>query len=238
MAEPSAPKSFTTQWGFALILVLYTYGGWNEIGYVGAEVRRPEKNMLRTLILGTVAVMVLYVLAGGAFVRALGFSEVQQSPAVAADMMDRFFGPAGRRIINLLICVSALGSINGQLFTGARIAYAFGRDHRPFHWLGRWNSKRGIPPRGLIAISAMTLALIAAVGRTEHGFESVINFTTPVCWTFFGLVVIGLIVLRFRKNRFERKSHSDGHRPGTIDRWSALVGEESPPTPFHVPLNP
>jgi basic amino acid/polyamine antiporter, APA family len=196
---PLTPKAIESQWGQALILVLFTYGGWNEIGYVGAEVRRPEKNLFRTLVLGTLLVTLLYVLAGGAFVRTLDLAGVQQSKAVAAEMMDRFFGQTGRRAISLLICISALGAINGQLFTGARIAYAFGRDHRAFRWLGRWNDRRGIPPGGLILMVATVLALFALIGPSEQGFESLIYFTTPVCWTFYFLAVLGLMLLRRRE---------------------------------------
>jgi basic amino acid/polyamine antiporter, APA family len=198
-ASPAPQAASWEGWGLALILILYAYGGWNELGYVGAEVRRPEKNLLRALILGTSAVMVLYVIAAGGFVRVLGMAGVQKSPGVAAEMMGQLFGDVGRRAISVLICVSCLGAINGQLFTGSRIVYALGRDHRAFRWLGSWNAERGTPVRGLIAIAAVVLILIALIGRTEHGFMSMVCFTTPVCWTFYFLAVLGLMLLRTRE---------------------------------------
>jgi basic amino acid/polyamine antiporter, APA family len=200
--QPSVAPPDKTNWGLALILILYAYGGWNELGYVGAEVRRPEKNLLRALVLGILAVTVLYVLASGAFVWVLGFAGVQHSSAVAAESMQRILGPMGGRAISLLICLSALGAMNGQLFTGARVAYAFGRDHRAFRLLGRWNADRGTPPGGLLAIALVILVLLGfltLLGKGENGFLSLVNFTTPVCWTFFCLVTLGLMVLRFKE---------------------------------------
>ncbi|MBN2581271.1 MAG: amino acid permease [Pirellulales bacterium] len=200
--QPVGPAPREASWGLALILVLYAYGGWNELGYVGAEVRRPEKNLLRALVLGILAVTVLYVLASGAFVWVLGFAGVRQSSAVAAESMKRVFGEPGGRAISLLICLSALGAMNGQLFTGARIAYAFGRDHRAFRLLGRWNAARGIPPGGLLVMALavlILLGLLVLLGQGEQGFLSLVYFTTPVCWTFFCLVTLGLMVLRFKQ---------------------------------------
>ena len=72
-----------------MILVLFIYGGWNEMAYVGAEVRRPEKNILRALLLGTFAVTIIYILVSLAFVHALGFQAVQTSQAVAADLLEK-----------------------------------------------------------------------------------------------------------------------------------------------------
>ena len=93
----------------ALILVLFAYGGWNEMAYVGAEVRRPEKNILRALLLGTAAVTLLYVAVNLAFVHALGFSGTRHATAVAADVLELALGPWGRWLISLLVCISAPG---------------------------------------------------------------------------------------------------------------------------------
>jgi len=117
--------------GLAMILVLFAYGGWNEMAYVGSEVRNPKKNILRALLLGTVAVMACYVVATLAFLHAFGFEGVRGAQAVAADVMQLHLGPPGEKFISLLIAVSALGSINGQIFTGDSARRS-----------GRWSSRR------------------------------------------------------------------------------------------------
>src|SRR3989304_1517427 len=83
----------------AMILVLFIYGGWNEMAYVGAEIRRPEKNILRALLLGTFAVTIIYVLACWAFVHGLGFQTVQNSQGVAADLLQKAFGDLDRKSV-------------------------------------------------------------------------------------------------------------------------------------------
>ncbi|GIX01464.1 MAG: hypothetical protein KatS3mg112_0401 [Thermogutta sp.] len=136
-APPADPPPFDLR--LAMILVLFTYGGWNEMAYVAAEVRNPTRNILRALVLGTLAVTAIYVLATVAFVRGLGFAGVQKSEVVAADLLRISMGDFGSKLIALIICISALGSVNGQIFTGARVYYAMGRDHRVFKILGSWD---------------------------------------------------------------------------------------------------
>ncbi len=182
----------------AMILVLFIYGGWHEMAYVGAEVRSPEKNILRALLLGTFAVTIIYILVSLAFVHALGFQAVQTSQGVAADLLEKALGPLGGRMISLLICISTLGAVNGMIFTSARIAYAFGREHPGFGWLGTWSPRWGTPVCSLAAQSAVTLALAVGFGLSANGFESMVKFTTPVFWFFFLLVGFALYVLRWR----------------------------------------
>ena len=128
----------------AMIFVLFAFGGWNEMAYVGAEVKEPRKNILRALLIGTVAVTAIYVLVNLAFVHALGLAGARHK-TVAADVLRLAIGDWAGTAISLLICISALGAINGQIFTGARIYYAMGVDHRLYAWLGRWNARRGTP---------------------------------------------------------------------------------------------
>ena len=80
--SPAPPAN----WGLAMILILYAYGGWNDMAFVGAEVRDPNKNILRSLLLGTAAVTAIYLLVNAAFVHALGLDGVRAAKAVAADV--------------------------------------------------------------------------------------------------------------------------------------------------------
>jgi amino acid transporter len=185
---------------FAMIMIFFAYSGWNEMAYVGAEVRRPEKNILRALLLGTVAVAILYVLVNLAFVLSLGFEGLRNTKAVAAEVLRRTpVGTAGGRCISLLICITALGGINGMIFTGSRIYYAMGTEHRLYAWLGQWSARRDAPIRSLLIQAAVTVALAVGFGLTPNGFESSVKFTAPVFWSFFFLVGLGLFVLRSRE---------------------------------------
>ncbi len=185
--EPISSGSF----GLAMILILFTFGGWNEVAYVAAEVRDPRKNILRSLVLGTTVVTGVYLLVNFAAVAALGLHGLRNAPTFAADV-------AGTRAISVLVCVSCLGAINGMTFTGARIFYAVGTEHRMCRWFGQWHPRFATPARALLLQAAATVALMVAFGLYEDGFERLVVFTGPVFWGFLLLTGIALFVLRFK----------------------------------------
>lgn len=129
----------------ALIFVLFTFGGWNEMAYVAAEVKNPRRNIVRALVLGSTVVIVLYLLMNGAFLYTLGYEGLATSKAAATDCVLKIFPETGGRLISVLVCISALGAVNGLIFTGARISYALGAEHRCFSILGRWHGRTGTP---------------------------------------------------------------------------------------------
>jgi len=184
----------------ALILVLFTFGGWNEMAYVAAEVKNPSRNIIRALILGTVSVTLLYLLVNGAFLYSLGFSGVANSKAVAADAVSTLFPKFGAAIVSALICISALGAANGLIFTGARISYAVGADHRIFRALGRWNPKTGTPLRSLLLQGLIAAGLIILLGS----FVNAILYTAAAVYTFYLATSLAVVVLRFREPNAKR----------------------------------
>jgi amino acid transporter len=188
----------------SLILVMFAYGGWADVSFVAAEVRAPERNISRALMLGTGAVAVIYLAVTLAFVWVLGIRGVANSEAVAADVMslwgDRWGGNGtwGSTAISLLVIASCLGAINGTIFTGARVYYALGTHHPVFGWLGAWNRDKGVPLRSLGVQLAATLGLVITFGRAPGSFDRLVVFTTPFYWGFIALVGVALIVLRQR----------------------------------------
>ncbi len=221
---PRKPLHLGTRpdFGLAMIFVLFTYGGWNEMAYVAAEVKEPRKNILRALLVGTLAVTAIYVLVNLAFVHALGLEGTRHA-TVAADVLALGIGTWAGQAISLLICISALGAINGQIFTGSRIYYAMGSDHRLYAWLGRWNARRGTPVCSLLIQGAITLALVVWFGLTRNGFESMVIFTTPGFWFFLMLVGVSVFVLRRREPAVERPFRVPGY-PRHADPLLPLLG--------------
>ena len=195
----------------AVILVMWAYGGWNDMSYVAAEVRDPRRNILRALVLGTAAVVLIYLLGNVAFNRALGFGGFARSGAVAADVMRLRFGAGGARLISALVCVSCLGALNGLILTGARIYYAVGHDHPLYAWLGKWDERRQAPARSLWLQAAATLALVAGLGLNRDAFERLVVFTAPLFWGFLLLVGAALFVLRRRDGGAERPYRVAGY---------------------------
>ncbi len=191
----------------ALIFVLFVYGGWNEMAYVAAEVRNPRQNILRALLVGTVAVMVLYLLVNGAFLYTLGYNGLATSQAVASDAIGTVFPVVGSRLISALVCISALAAVNGLIFTGARISYAMGEDHRLFRVLGRWDPRTGTPIAALAVQGVIALALIAAFG----GYIDAILYTAAAVYTFYLGTSLAVIVLRLKDPGAERPYRVTGY---------------------------
>jgi amino acid transporter len=180
----------------AMILVMFAYGGWSDMSYVAAEVRHPERNIARALVLGTLAVSAIYLMLNLAFAWGLGLDGFINSKAVAADVLSRGVGEWGGRAISLLICLSCLGAINGMIFTGSRVYFAVAAEHRLFAWLGAWNHERGIPSRSLLVQAVATVGIVIAFGLYENGFERLVVFTGPFFWGYFAMVGLALVVIR------------------------------------------
>lgn len=202
-SQPPAVAAGAFTWGglqLALILVLFTFGGWNEMAYVAAEIKRPQQNIIRGLVLGTLTVTALYLLINGAFLSALGLAGMAASQAVAVDTMGKVFPEIAERAIAVLICISALGAVNGLIFTGARISYALGADHRSFQPLGQWNPRLGTPVWALLVQGALSLGITLVAGS----FLDTILYTAPVVWLFFLATALSLFVLRRKEPHIPR----------------------------------
>ncbi len=185
----------------ALILVLFTFGGWNEMAYVAAEVKNAHKNIVRALLWGTGTVTVLYVLVNISFLYSLGYSGTVNSQAVAVDTAAAVLPGLAERVIGVMICISSLGAANGLIFTGARISYALGSEHPLFGLLGRWNQRLGTPVWALMTQSCIGLAMILFAGS----FINTIFYTAPLVWTFFLATGLSVWVLRRKEPQAERR---------------------------------
>ncbi len=211
----------------AAVFVFYAYGGWNEAGYVAAELRDRKRNIVRSLMVGVGIVTIAYLAVNAAYLAALGAEPIRRSKVVAADVMALPLGKTGATLISVLIMISALGAINGLLFTGSRLYAAFGSRERLFAWLA---ARRGSTPYGALAVQAFfSLALmslfelgqfwkpwlaesLSAVGvdlperfsRKAGGFDDVVGATAPVFWLYFLLSGYSLLVLRSRDPLAER----------------------------------
>ncbi len=176
-----APAVEPLPFSLALIFVLFSFGGWNEMAYVAAEVKNPRRNIVRTPVSGLLMVTALYLLLNATFLYVLGFDGLRASEAVATGTVAAVLPRIGGRLIGVLICISALGAVNGLIFTGAHISYAAGKDHALFRLLGRWNSKTGTPVCALLLQGGLAVVLILLLGS----FIDAIVYTAPAVYTFY-----------------------------------------------------
>jgi amino acid transporter len=183
--------------GLAIVFILFTYGGWNEAAYLSKDVRDVRRNMVRILVVGTLTVTLLYVLINVAYLHVLGLDGMRKSSAIAADVMRAGLGPAGAVLLSLFVCCAALSTINGSIFTGARVYHALGED-LAVRSLSFWSGTGNNPRNAIYLQSAIALALIGFGATTKEGFEAMINYTAPVFWFFLFLVGVSAFVLRHR----------------------------------------
>jgi amino acid transporter len=137
----------------------------------------------------------------------LGFDGIRASKAVAADAMNAAVPAQGGKLISLLICLSALGAVNGLILTGARISFAMGRDHRLFRALGHWHAARQTPARALAVQGLLALLLIVVLGS----FVNAILYTAAVVYSFYLASALAVVVLRRKEPDVERPYRVTGY---------------------------
>ncbi|MCI0640526.1 MAG: amino acid permease [Gemmataceae bacterium] len=165
----------SADWGWgslAIILVLYAFGGWNDAAFVAAEVRDRRRNIPLALLLGIGAITVIYMLVNLAYIHALGFEKVQRPPhpdSLPGLVVTQAFQNVGGTLITVIIMASALGAMNGLIFTGSRIYASLGQDHKLFGFLGHWQPGSS-PIVALLLQGLVTVGWIYLIG-TEKGYD-------------------------------------------------------------------
>lgn len=214
-------------WPLAMILVLYAYGGWNDAAFVAADVKDRKRNIPRALLLGIGVISVCYLLVNAAYLATLGFEGLRSSRQPASDAMAKVFGPFGERAISVLVMISALGSVNGLIFSVARLHATVGADHRAFALLGRWSSWTKAPVWSLLVQGVIAGTMILGVGtkagrdsldgalklvgsaavpwdRYYGGFETLYAASAPIFWLFFLTTGVACFVLRWKDRDIDR----------------------------------
>jgi amino acid transporter len=207
-APATAPAS--SAFGLMMVFVLLTYGGWNEAAYISAELHEVQRNIVRVLVVSLLVVTFLYLAINGVYLRALGLEGAAKSSQIAADLMRKAMGEPGAVVISILVAISSLTSANASIMTGARSAYALGRDVPAFAFLGRWDGARKTPLVALCVQGFLTVALVLFGAYTrgssinESALRTMIDYTAPVFWLFFLLTGVALFVLRRREPQVAR----------------------------------
>lgn len=133
----------------AIILVMFAYSGWNAAAYVAEEIKSPDRNIPRALLLGTGCVVFLYVLINLAYLSAVPLSALKGQVAVAEVVSTGVFGEVGRNLVNILILFSIMSSLTAMSIAGPRVYFAMSRDGLFPHWLSEVHSTKKIPLRAI-----------------------------------------------------------------------------------------
>ncbi len=175
----------------ALAASLWAYDGWEDLNLVGSEVQDPQRNFPRALVGGVAFVGVIYLLFSAACLKVLPFENVAASPHIASDVVEHVAGRGAAAWITVAMVISALGSMNSSVLSGARVPYAMARDGIFFKIAEGIHPKYRTPARALIF--ECVLASVMALSGT---FEELTNFFIFAGWIFYGLAVVSLFRMR------------------------------------------
>lgn len=188
--------------GVAMVPVLFAFGGWQTSNFIAEEIREPERNLSRALLLGVAGVIVLYVGVNFVCVRALGPTGLANTRVPATAVMRVAMGDAGARLIALGIAVSTLGFLSQSVLTAPRVYFAMARDGLFFRSVARVTRRTHVPAAAIVLQSVWTV-VIALSGR----YEQILNYVVSMDFLFFGLTGASLFVFRRREERAGKKTY-------------------------------
>jgi APA family basic amino acid/polyamine antiporter len=197
----------------AMAKALFSYDAWNSVTFAAEEVRDPEKNLPRALILGTLGVTVVYCSAVAVYLYVVPIAEMARVPEqrIATETATRLMGPAGGAFIAVAILVSTFGCVNGLTLAGARVAYAMARDGLFFRVMASVHPKHRTPAAALVLHGGVA-ALLTLTGT----YGDLLDLTAFSSLLFNALTVCGLFVLRRKRPTL--------HRPYRVLGYPVLPG--------------
>uniref|UniRef100_A0A7M4E8L3 b(0,+)-type amino acid transporter 1 n=1 Tax=Crocodylus porosus TaxID=8502 RepID=A0A7M4E8L3_CROPO len=156
------------------------------------------RNLPLSIIIGIPLVSVCYVLINISYFTVMTSTELLQSQAVAVTFGDRVLYPAAW-IVPLFVAFSTIGAANGTCFTAGRLVYVAGREGHMLKVLSYISVKRLTPAPAIIFYGAITIIYII-----PGNIDTLINYFSFAVWIFYGLTVLGLIVMRFTRKELKR----------------------------------
>jgi basic amino acid/polyamine antiporter, APA family len=190
----------------ALVAALWAYDGWNNVSMVSSEVRNPQRNLPLALIIGTLAVVVIYLLTNLAYFYVLPADAVASTSRVAGEMMRRILGAPGAGAVSIAAMISIFAALNGSILSGSRVPFAMARDGLFFKRVGFVHPQHRTPSVSILALSAWACLLVLS-GRYDQLYTYVI-FSSVI---LYGMATAAVIVLRYKRPDMPRPYRTLGY---------------------------
>ena len=206
---PDAMRGGLGGFGAAMLAALWAYNGWNDLTFVGGEIRNPQRNIPLALIGGMVLVCFLYVFINVAYFYVLTPTEianVSTKSSVATEAALRFMGPLAVSLIAAALMASSFGTLHVGVLASGRLPYAMARDRLFFEKFARLNPRTHVPTRSLLAQSFWA-SLLALSGS----FDALTDFSIFGLWIFYALTTASVFVFRRRQPEAERPYKTWGY---------------------------
>jgi APA family basic amino acid/polyamine antiporter len=177
--RPAIPVAF----GAALVPILFSYGGWQNVNYVAEEIEDPARNIPISLLAGTLAVVLIYVAVNVVYIRGLGLAGLASTTTPAGDVARRAFGAPGDTFVSAAIAISTFGFLNLSVLAPTRVYYAMAADGRFPPTLARVHPRYRTPGAAIIMQSTWS-CLLAMTGTYDRLLNYVFGLTVATVLTF------------------------------------------------------
>jgi len=185
------PPLSAMSFGVAMAACLMAYNGWSYVSFVAGEVKDPQRNLMRSLMIGMTAVAALYLLANVAYLRVLTVPEIAASERVGAELARRTIGGAGGTFVSVTVLLSIVGAVNGCVLTAARIPFAQARDGLFFKRFAEVHPRFRTPGTAIVWGGVWT-ALLVLTGS----YETLYSYSIVAAWVFYTMTVAAVWILR------------------------------------------
>lgn len=202
----------------ALQGAFWAYDGWNKLTYIAGEIREPQRNIPRGLLIGLLMVTAVYLLMNLAFAYVLPVELMAQSKLVAADVAERCRAGGGKWIA-MAVMVSTFGTVNATILATARVYFSMARRGVFPRWLGRAHPRFHTPAASLGVQGLWSVALLFS-----GTFDTLTDTLIFVSWVFYAAGAFGLFVLRRKEPDTPRPYRVPGYPlvPGVFILFSVL----------------
>lgn len=190
----------------ALSGAFWAYDGWNNITYLGAEVKDAQRNIPRAMMTGMFFVIAVYLLINLAYFYVLPVDAIKDSSFLASDVMRKAVGDWGGAFVAVAVMVSTFGTTNGTILVSARVYYAMAKDRLFFRKLEDVHHKYRTP-----GVSILIQGLWASMITMTGSFDQLTDMLIFVSWIFYGLGAYGVFVLRKKMPNAERPYKAFGY---------------------------
>jgi APA family basic amino acid/polyamine antiporter len=175
----------------ALVPIMFSYGGWQNLNFVAEEVRDPLRNLPRACLLGVLCVIAVYVSANVAYVHVLGAPALAASKTPAADVAGALWGEHGSTAMSALIVISMFGFLNLSFLSAPRVYYAMAADGLFFKQVAAVSPRFKVP-----TVAILLQGVLAAALTLTNTYERLLGYAVFGDWIFFALAGAALLVFR------------------------------------------
>jgi APA family basic amino acid/polyamine antiporter len=217
--------------GAALTPVMFAYGGWQTASFCAGEMRNPERDLARGLLLGVGGVILLYCLVAFVCVHALGPQALAASKTPASDVMRLALGQYGATLIAIGIAISTLGFLSQGMLTAPRVYFAMAEDGVFLRGVAKVSETTRVPVVAIV-LQGIAAAVIALSGT----YGQILGYVVSVDFIFFGLTGAALFVFR-RKQAGEHGGFSTPGHPVTTGFFVVACVVVVVATVLNNPLN-